>query len=283
MTSFHHQPEAQHPKSLAIHKNAGRLPHLSAGPFGDLCLCLAKSRFPTAETGVGGDSVRSAHCLGDVRRVACYSRERFSLLFARRSQTARRGPGLTLEGALPLMVPGVSLGQRCTHEIALSDFHPALASITADITGIRGYSRIMSSRSIRIGRSVTGLGLFATKPIKRGVRIAAYRGRRITTEEADRREARGARYQFELNKRWTIDGSPRWNLARYINHSCRPNAKPVGRRGGAGGKRRTPRASAVYLRAVWSRSEESVGLWVRANNSQSRLSSKNWCLTFVSV
>jgi hypothetical protein len=27
-TSFHHQPEAQHPKFLAIHKNAGRLPHL---------------------------------------------------------------------------------------------------------------------------------------------------------------------------------------------------------------------------------------------------------------
>jgi hypothetical protein len=27
-TSFHHQPEAQHPKSLAIHKLAGRLPHL---------------------------------------------------------------------------------------------------------------------------------------------------------------------------------------------------------------------------------------------------------------
>src|SRR5215813_2958394 len=28
VTSFHHQPEAQHPKSSAIHKNAGRLPHL---------------------------------------------------------------------------------------------------------------------------------------------------------------------------------------------------------------------------------------------------------------
>src|SRR5262249_34477456 len=27
-TSFDHQPEAQHPKSLAIHNNAGRLPHL---------------------------------------------------------------------------------------------------------------------------------------------------------------------------------------------------------------------------------------------------------------
>jgi hypothetical protein len=90
----------------------------------------------------------------------------------------------------------------------------------------------MSSRSFRVGRSVTGLGLFATKPIKRGAYITAYRGRRITTEEADRRAARGASYMFELNKRWTIDGSPRWNVARYINHSCRPNAKPVGRRGG---------------------------------------------------
>ena len=27
-TSFHHQSEAQHPKSSAIHKYAGRLPHL---------------------------------------------------------------------------------------------------------------------------------------------------------------------------------------------------------------------------------------------------------------
>jgi hypothetical protein len=29
-TSFHHQPEAQHPKSSAIHNIAGRLPHLCA-------------------------------------------------------------------------------------------------------------------------------------------------------------------------------------------------------------------------------------------------------------
>jgi hypothetical protein len=29
VTSFHHQPEAQHPKSSAIHKLVGRLPHLS--------------------------------------------------------------------------------------------------------------------------------------------------------------------------------------------------------------------------------------------------------------
>jgi len=72
-----------------------------------------------------------------------------------------------------------------------------VASIAGDFMEICSYSRSMSSRSFRVGRSVTGLGLFATKPIKRGVYIATYRGRRITTEEADRREARGARYQFD--------------------------------------------------------------------------------------
>src|ERR1700688_1693863 len=90
----------------------------------------------------------------------------------------------------------------------------------------------MPPRSFRVGRALTGLGLFATKPIKRRATIATYRGRRMTPEQADRLEARGSRYMFQVNKRVTIDGSPRWNVARYINHSCRPNAEPVGRNGG---------------------------------------------------
>jgi SET domain-containing protein len=90
----------------------------------------------------------------------------------------------------------------------------------------------MPSRFFRIGRSATGLGLFATKPIKRAVHIAAYRGRRLSYEEAERLDARGAKFLFEVSSRYTIDGSPRWNLGRYLNHSCRPNAKAVGRKGG---------------------------------------------------
>jgi len=90
----------------------------------------------------------------------------------------------------------------------------------------------MPSRIYRIGRSKTGLGMFAIRPIKRNAYIATYRGPRLTNEESDRREARGAAYLFEVTKKVTIDGSPRWNVARYINHSCRPNAKPVGRNGG---------------------------------------------------
>lgn len=90
----------------------------------------------------------------------------------------------------------------------------------------------MSRRSFRIGRSATGLGMFAVKPIKRRTHIVAYRGPLLTNEEAERHEARDARYLFILNSKWTIDGSPRWNLARYINHSCWPNAEPVTRNGG---------------------------------------------------
>ena len=90
----------------------------------------------------------------------------------------------------------------------------------------------MPSRIYRIGRSKTGLGMFAIRPIKRNAYIATYRGPRLTNSESDRREARGAAYLFEVTKKVTIDGSPRWNVARYINHSCRPNAKPVGRNGG---------------------------------------------------
>src|ERR1700722_705501 len=89
----------------------------------------------------------------------------------------------------------------------------------------------MSSRSFRIGRSATGLGLFATRPIKRAAYIATYRGPLISTKEADRREALGAKYMFELNSRWTIDGSSRRDVARYMNHSCWPNAKPISRKG----------------------------------------------------
>lgn len=59
-----------------------------------------------------------------------------------------------------------------------------------------------------------------------------YRGRLIPTEEARARESRfGAKYMFEINRRWTIDGSSRQNLARYANHSCDPNAKSVLRKG----------------------------------------------------
>jgi SET domain-containing protein len=79
-----------------------------------------------------------------------------------------------------------------------------------------------SRRRFRVGRSKSGLGLFALKAIKKGEFIAHYSGRIITNAEADRL---WTKYLFEINSRWTVDGSGRRNTARYINHSCRPNAE----------------------------------------------------------
>lgn len=85
----------------------------------------------------------------------------------------------------------------------------------------------MPRRPFRIGRASAGLGLFAVRRLKRRDYIVAYSGPRIDNEETERREKRGARYLFEISSKWTIDGSSRRNLGRYVNHSCRPNAEPV--------------------------------------------------------
>src|SRR5438067_1343440 len=77
-------------------------------------------------------------------------------------------------------------------------------------------------RPFRVGRSRTGFGLFATRSIKPGSFIAYYRGRKLRSHVADEI---ANKYLFEINSRWTIDGSNRRNVARYINHSCRPNAE----------------------------------------------------------
>ena len=83
----------------------------------------------------------------------------------------------------------------------------------------------MPRRPFRLGRSLTGLGLFATRPIRKRSRIAEYKGRLLTTKQAEKLEQRGNRHLYEINSRWTIDGSPRSNIARYFNHSCNPNAE----------------------------------------------------------
>lgn len=77
-----------------------------------------------------------------------------------------------------------------------------------------------STTTFSLRRSSAGLGLYTTKSIKKGETVIEYIGERITTEEANRR---GGKYLAELNDRWTIDGKTRKNLARYINHSCKPN------------------------------------------------------------
>jgi uncharacterized protein len=79
----------------------------------------------------------------------------------------------------------------------------------------------------RIARARTGLGLFATHPIRKGTWLLEYTGPLLTAKQSAIKEAQDARYLFEVNKRWTVDGSPRSNIARYANHSHKPNMEPV--------------------------------------------------------
>jgi len=85
----------------------------------------------------------------------------------------------------------------------------------------------MAPRPFRLGRSITGLGLFATRPIKKRTRIAEYRGRILNLEDAEKAERRGNRYLYEVSTHRTIDGTARKNIARYFNHSCNPNAESI--------------------------------------------------------
>jgi SET domain-containing protein len=80
-------------------------------------------------------------------------------------------------------------------------------------------------RPFRVGRARTGLGLFATQAIRKRSRIVEYKGRKLPNDEAEKLEARGNRYLYEINSRWTVDGSSRRTLGHHANHSCRPNAE----------------------------------------------------------
>ncbi len=98
---------------------------------------------------------------------------------------------------------------------------------------------ISSKKPYRVGRSHIGLGLFATKAIKKGTKIVRYFGPLLDCKKK-KDDAVENKYLFELNGRWTIDGSVRENIARYINHACKPNAESDVR----------PRKRKVFIRAI---------------------------------
>ncbi len=83
---------------------------------------------------------------------------------------------------------------------------------------------------------IHGHGVFATKNIKKNTKIIQYVGEKLTRSEGNKRSEQrikkylksqktGSVYIFELNSKYDIDGSPRYNKARYINHSCSPNCE----------------------------------------------------------
>ena len=78
---------------------------------------------------------------------------------------------------------------------------------------------------------IHGRGVFAARTIRKGEDIIEYRGRRVTSEEADELPDSDPNnpyhtFLFELNDGRVIDAARGGNASRWINHSCRPNCEP---------------------------------------------------------
>lgn len=88
---------------------------------------------------------------------------------------------------------------------------------------------------------IHGRGVFATARIEKDEWIVRYTGEKITKAESERRgverfersqkTGEASVYIFDLNKKYDLDGDVPGNDAKYINHSCDPNAEAQNYRG----------------------------------------------------
>ena len=74
---------------------------------------------------------------------------------------------------------------------------------------------------------IQGWGVYATTAISKNKRIINYAGEKISNQESLKREARyikkGHIWCFKLTNRTVIDAGVGGNVARFINHACKPN------------------------------------------------------------
>ncbi|MEO6750748.1 MAG: SET domain-containing protein-lysine N-methyltransferase [Chthoniobacteraceae bacterium] len=72
---------------------------------------------------------------------------------------------------------------------------------------------------------IHGMGGFALCKIRKGTAIIEYVGEKITKAEAEVRVAADNPFIFCLDDEFDVDGDVTWNPARFLNHSCEPNAE----------------------------------------------------------
>jgi SET domain-containing protein len=75
--------------------------------------------------------------------------------------------------------------------------------------------------------SIHRWGVFATSRITKNTRVIHYAGELISNQESLKRERRYIRnghiWCFKLTNRSVIDAGVGGNVARFINHGCKPN------------------------------------------------------------
>jgi hypothetical protein len=84
-------------------------------------------------------------------------------------------------------------------------------------------------RVVRRRSQIAGWGVFAAEAIAKSTPILEYKGQLISQREAQRRELRYLPrrriWVFDINRRWARDAAFGGNIARYVNHACRPNCR----------------------------------------------------------
>jgi SET domain-containing protein len=82
-------------------------------------------------------------------------------------------------------------------------------------------------RVVRRRSAISGWGVYAAQAIAEDTPIVEYKGELVSQAEAWRREQRYLPRQriwlFTIDTRWARDAAFGGNIARYINHACRPN------------------------------------------------------------
>ena len=80
---------------------------------------------------------------------------------------------------------------------------------------------------VRRRSAISGWGVYAAQTIEEDTRIVEYKGELVSQAEGWRREQRYLpRHRiwiFNINDRWARDAAVGGNVARYVNHACRPN------------------------------------------------------------
>lgn len=86
----------------------------------------------------------------------------------------------------------------------------------------------MAKKIERRNSPIHGNGVFAKVPLAEGEPIVEYKGKLITHAQADKKHHSdidtGHTFLFSLNEKWIINANEDGNIARWINHSCAPNA-----------------------------------------------------------
>jgi SET domain-containing protein len=87
--------------------------------------------------------------------------------------------------------------------------------------------RTQGSAIVRRRSKIHGWGVYASRRITKNTRVVDYAGEKISSRESVRRERRylkaGHIWCFKLNRNWVRDAAVGGNIARFINHSCKPN------------------------------------------------------------